>query len=307
MRLQHILAATDFSRPAEQALDRAALLAAEHGAALELVFVGDQGRGQPTGPAERLAQRARQLARRHRLPHVQALPLPAAGAGRARAVLDAAGQADLVVLDGDARAADRGLRPLRQLVALLQLLRAARCPVLLVRRPAERPYAHVLVDARHDAGGALLRCAGGLQPRAALELFHAAQPRGLRCRAAFERALRHPPAVPHAALRELYVSDAFDARRNRVDLALRGADAVRQLAVQQHSVAADLVALAHRPRHPLLEGLRPGAVPRLLAGEAAVACDVLVLPSAGRVGRPAPVPARGPAQSAVARRWTQAT
>ena len=65
MRLQTIVALTDFSTAAEHALDRAALLAAEHKARLHLLFGAEQPDPKFVDPQARLAQRARQLARRH--------------------------------------------------------------------------------------------------------------------------------------------------------------------------------------------------------------------------------------------------
>ncbi len=309
MRIQTIVALTDFSAPAEQALDRAALLAAQHGARLELLYVAEQQDAKFCDPQARLAQRARQLARRHALA-VQARPVPDAGQG-ARAVIAATAQADLVVMDS--RLHGRWRWPTRATGLLARVLRASACPVLVVQRPARQSYAHVLVHAAGDAGGALLRSAKALQSGATVELFHAARTlRGLRlaCSEAFARALRsRRPALAQAqpARARLRVSDAFEARRNRVALVTGGLDAVRQLSVQQQSTRADLLVLAHARRSLARDLLRPGKACRLLT-EGGVGCDVLLVPAA-EAAAPAALPARGAAddQSAVARRWTQAT
>ena len=68
MRIQNILALTDFSTPAEHGLDRAATLAATHGARLRVLYVCETPPLQLADPAARLEQRARQLARRHGVP-----------------------------------------------------------------------------------------------------------------------------------------------------------------------------------------------------------------------------------------------
>lgn len=310
MRIQNILAVTDFSRTAEQALDRAALLATGHRSALAVLYAAGRPDPHVRDPAARLAQRARQLADRHGI-EIQCLPLAGAGGPATQAVLEAAKQADVLVMD--ARPA-HGWRARRAHPGglLARVLRDSPCPVLVVQTPAGLAYAHVLVHAAHDAGGGLLRCAGALEPQATLELFHAAQPQGMRnlrlhCGEAFARALRsrRQPQPEQALRRAVHVSDAFEARRNRVGLATRGTDAVRQLAVQQQSTGADLVALVQPRRSALMDWLQPGAARRLLTGEQGVACDVLVLPQTPAATRRAG--AGRAAQSAVARRWTQAT
>ena len=314
MRLQTLVAVTDFSAPAEHALDRAALLAAHHQARLAVVYAAERQDAKFCDPQARLAQRARQLARRHGL---SVHPLGALqGAGLADALVAAAtaAQADLLVMDARLHGPQRW--PAGALGLRARVLRASPCPVLLVQQPAGQPYGHVLVHAQGDGCGALARCAGALQGGAVLELFHAARPQGLSglglaCGQAFARALQRAGALPVAAQAgpgAVHVSDAFQARRNRVGLARRGLHAMHQLAVQQDRSGADLLVLAH-PRRPVLrELLQASAAHRLLTGRPAVACDVLVVPQAG--GRPAPqrtAGADGTVQSAVARRWTQAT
>ncbi|SDM23927.1 Nucleotide-binding universal stress protein, UspA family [Oryzisolibacter propanilivorax] len=315
MRIQTILALTDFSSPAEQALERAALLAAHHQARLQLLYIAERQEAKFCDPQARLEQRARQLSRRHQLT-VQALP----AAGDALAALHAAAaQADLLVMDN--RLHGRWRWPTRALGLLARMLRTSPCPVLVVQGAARAPYVHVLVHAAgdEDSGGRLLHGAAAMHAGATVELFHVARPRrglGLACGEAFARALRSRrqrvqqlaqplQSVPHTRLR---VSDAFETRRNRVGLATRGLDPARQLLVQQQGTRADLLVLAHAPRGVLRDLLQAGKAWRLLAGPEPVGCDVLLMPQRGPVtARPeaaGDAPAR---QSAVARRWTQAT
>ncbi|WP_312303854.1 universal stress protein [Pulveribacter sp.] len=275
MRIQTIVALTDFSTLAEHALDRAALLAAHHGAQLELLYAAEKQDAKFCDPQARLEQRARQLARRHELA-VRAWP----EAGVA-AVLAATRRADLLVMDS--RLHGRRAWPARATGLLARVLRASPCPVLVVQAAAQQPYAHALVHASGDAGGALQRSATGLQASATVELFHAARTlRGLRlaCGEAFGRALRsrRQPVQPQQT--RLRVSDAFEARRNRVGLATGGLDAVRQLVVQQQSTRADLLVLAHVRRSLLRDLLQAGKAHRLLTGPNGVACDVLLVPGA---------------------------
>lgn len=307
MRIQTILAITDFSSPAEQALDRAALLAARHQARLQLLHVAERQDAKFCDPQARLEQRARQLSRRHQL---TAQALPASG-GDLAALLAAAAQADLLVMDS--RLHGRWRWPTRALGLLARVLRASPCPVLVVQGAARAPYAHVLVHAAgDDEGGRLLHGAAAMHAGATVELFHVARPRrglGLACGEAFARALRSrrqraqqlAQPVAHTRLR---VSDAFETRRNRVGLATRGLDAARQLLVQQQGTRADLLVLAHAPRGALRDLLQASKPWRLLAGPEPVDCDVLLVPQSGAVAARGDAPAR---QSAVARRWTQAT
>ena len=65
MRLQTLVALTDFSPSAEQAVARAALLAAEHKAELHLLHGSAGPDVKHVDPQARLEQLARQLARRH--------------------------------------------------------------------------------------------------------------------------------------------------------------------------------------------------------------------------------------------------
>ena len=355
MRLHTVVALTDFSTAAEHAVDRAAQLAAAHQARLHLLYAAQHHDPRFADPQARLEQRARQLGRRHGLP---VTALHGAGQGVVADALQAAAQADLLVLD---RRMQSGWHAWWRPCVLAQLLRRAPCPVLVVQQPAQGAYGHVLValDAA-PAVPALLRYAGALEVSARVELFHACPVRGpcdatlayrsqeqwrVRLSDAFEArrnrvdlrvgaqdlarqlvvqqpaqgayghvlvALDAAPAVP-ALLRyagalevsarvELFhacpvrgpcdatlayrsqeqwrvrLSDAFEARRNRVDLRVGGQDLARQLVVQQERVGADLIVLGHRRRGLLTETLRGAVARRLLQG---VRCDVLVVPHDG--------------------------
>ena len=65
MRLQTILALTDFSAQAEHGLERAAMLAATHNARLRILYGAETPNPKFVDSFARLEQRARQLARRH--------------------------------------------------------------------------------------------------------------------------------------------------------------------------------------------------------------------------------------------------
>ena len=61
MRIQNILALTDFSTPAEHGLDRAATLAATHGARLRVLYVCETPPLQLADPQSAVHQTALQL------------------------------------------------------------------------------------------------------------------------------------------------------------------------------------------------------------------------------------------------------
>ena len=309
MRIQTILALTDFSAAAERAVERAALLAVTHQARLELMHVAERGAVRPRHLDDRLHQRARQLTRRHALA-VQAQ----GGDGDAASAIRASQRADLLVMD--ARTHGRWRWPTRATGMLAQVLRASACPVLVVQAAPRSDYAHALVHAISDADGELLRGVRALHAAATVELFHVARPlSGLRlaCSEAFTHALQRrrrsasarPASQPNQP--RVRVSDAFEARRNRVGLSTGRLDAVRQLAVQQQSTRADLLVLAQARRSVLRDLLQAGKAWRLLTEPGGVRCDVLLVPQPGRVAAAQRPGGEAPAQSAVARRWTQAT
>lgn len=301
MRIQTILALTDFSAAAERAVERAALLAVTHQARLELVHVAERGAVRPRHLDDRLHQRARQLSRRHALA-VQAQ----GGDGDAASAIRASQHADLLVMD--TRVHGRWRWPTRATGLLAQVLRASACPVLVVQSDPRSAYRHALVHASSDVDGELLRGVRRLHAAQTVELFHVAQPEGglrLACSEAFTRALQRRRRSAQPQQPRVRVSDVFEARRNRVGMATGRLDAARQLAVQQQSTDADLLVLAHDRRSVLRDLLQAGKAWRLLAGSASVRCDLLLVP---QPPAQAAEPLRGSAdQSAVARRWTQAT
>ena len=183
MHKQRFVAATDFSRDAGYACRRAALLAAEHGARLELLHVVGKA------PLDALRQ-----AFRRKPAHVAGLvedlrqTLARAGAALAQrtgasiearveigAVQDTivreCRRADLLVLGA------RGTNPLRDAIlgtTAERLLGKCRRPVLVVKRPPEQAYARALVamDFSPAAKGAL-RAALRLAPEAGFTAVHA--------------------------------------------------------------------------------------------------------------------------------------
>ena len=193
MRLQTIVALTDFSTAAEHALDRAALLAAEHKARLHLLFGAEQPDPKFVDPQARLEQRARQLARRHDLP-VKALAYR--GAGVVDEVLRAAVGADLLVLD---KRAHQGVEQLWRGGTLSQILRRSPCPVLVVQRAAREAYAHVLLAVDRQISRKRRR-AGRIPEPCRLARPHRRAPGGAARAGRFSRFRRHPQPLAQEGL-----------------------------------------------------------------------------------------------------------
>lgn len=294
MRMQSILTLTDFSSQAEHGLDRAAALAAAHGAQLRILYACETPPLQLSDPVARLEQRARQLARRHGVV-VETI----AGTGRLQDdCLAEAARADLLVTHERMRHA-AGVLPWRTL--LLPLLRDSPCPLLVVCQPLQGGYARLLVAVDFSAvSRPLVRYAGDFGAGATLELFHAIDPHDearLRSAEASMAAVQaYRREVLQYAQEQLYrLSDVFDARRNRVGTLIGRGDLARHLLVQQERIGADLVVIGQERRSALMDWVR-GSVPRRLL-KGGLQSDLLVVPH-GHLAT---------AQSRVARRCTAAT
>ncbi len=270
-----IVALTDFSAAAEQALDRAAMVAASHHARLRIFYGTDRPDPKFTDPHARLEQRARQLARRHDIAAV------AGGRGTGDVVADAlaaAAGADLLVMD---RRTHCSWMHLLRSSPWARVLRGSRCPVLIVQNTPEGAYQHVLIAVDFsEAAGALVRYAGGLQAEARLELYHAIDRRDearLRSAEASMQAIQTYRAEvrEHARRKMLPLATAFDTRRNRVATVIGAGDPARQLAVQHEASGADLIAVGHTRRWTAMGWLMGSVAVRLVGG---VQCDVLVFP-----------------------------
>lgn len=178
--LRQLLAATDLSAAAALAVQRAGLLAREHGAALQVAHVIDQGwlddiarwlRQRPSIPAELHAHAGNELAAQAAIagPDARTMLLD----GDPVTALSAAAQgcnADLLV------AGARGANPLHALViggTVERLIRRAQRPLLMVRRPAPGPYRRVLVALDFSPWSlATLATVRAIAPQAHLVLHH---------------------------------------------------------------------------------------------------------------------------------------
>ena len=162
-----ILAVTDFSPQGDRALTRAALLSAEHGATLKLVYLAYPEATPPGDAACRLTHHALQLRQCHGI-RVRPAGRLAFTVGD---LLPEARCADLVVW---------GTAPVRSLKTFFlgqpveALLRTARRPVLVVRREAEQAYRRLIVAVDFtEASRGLVDLGFALNASAEVELFHA--------------------------------------------------------------------------------------------------------------------------------------
>ena len=281
-----ILAATDFSSDAGYAVHRAAVLASQHGVALELLHVVSRPSLEavrawvrtPVDAAERLVQDAR------RLLDESAASLETTAAARVvvGAVLDellasSAGASMLAI-------GAHGLNPLRDAIlgtTAERLVARTRCPLLVVRRPAQSPYQRVVVAIDLLAGSeTALAAALQLAPAARMSAAHAYDVpfEGMLQRAGVpiaqidqHRAEAFQQAV--CAIRTLSAQVSGDAERFLPMVERR--DAACFILDCEQALDADLIVIGKR-RRAAAEALLLGSITRHLLADAKA--DVLVLP-----------------------------
>jgi nucleotide-binding universal stress UspA family protein len=280
-----IVAATDFSDDAGYAVQRAALLASQHGLALELLHVLDRASldavrewvRDPADLAERLVDDARRL-----------LEQAAAALGPAASARVAVGDVrDEIVANCEDAAllvvGARGLSPLRDAMLGTTAERiVGRCdaPILVVRKPAAGPYRNVvlavdLLPRSENVAAAARRFA----PGARVAAVHAYE---VPFEAALQRAGvsaddigRHRAEAHRAAISEIErmstaaLGDPFAL----LPVVARG-DASRLILDERLSLGADLVIIGKR-RRSAVEALLLGSVTRHVIADAD--CDVLVV------------------------------
>jgi nucleotide-binding universal stress UspA family protein len=295
--LKNIIAATDLSRPALEAARRAALVAREHGAAVELLYVMAHPFASDAWNQVRLALdlddlQLRQTARRLLEEHAQRVagetPVPIAthlAEGRPFAEIAArcaAIDAQLLVLG--AHGENFLLDPLLGTTAH-RVLRLAGVPTLLVRQPATSRYERAVVatDFSPDSAEAA-RCARRLFPDVDLTLFNAYE-------VPFEGKLLYAGVARETIdqYRGLAESEARKQLREFAeDAGLRGtAQVVRHgpaaLRVREFAseIQADLIVTGAQGKGAMETALL-GSVTLRLVNEAA--CDVLLARNAAQGG-----------------------
>jgi nucleotide-binding universal stress UspA family protein len=238
---KRILVATDFSAGAARAVARAARIAAESGARLDILhasgslsrrMLSSLGLGRSVAQ-EHEAQVARgmeaaaELARGHGAePHLHTRkesPVAAIEAFLDRAAVD------LLVLGA------RGERDLRQVVigsTAERLVERGLCTTLVVRRPARAPYRNVLAGvASGSAAAGVIERAAALGPDAFVHVLHAYEP-------PFEAKLRS------------YGVDEGALRQHRQDAKRRAQQALGEL-VRSSDVPSAQLDVVLRRGHPV--------------------------------------------------------
>lgn len=290
-RLHTLLAATDLSAPSRHAALRAALLARQSGARLELVHVLESGAldelrrlfgEEGTALQERLRSQARE-ALAQLAADVDALP----GVNAAHRLVEGAvlesiiARADLLdasLLIVGARGAGFMRHWLLGATAE-RLLRKTPRPILVVKQPAREAYCSVLVpvDFSPWSKGAI-QAAQALAPQAELSLMHAFEvplESKLRFAGVEEDVIRgHRIAARQEALARLRqtATDADIAAERWRPIVVHG-DAASRILEQEEEQGADLIVLGKHGRG-ITEELLLGSVTKHVLAEAR--CDVLV-------------------------------
>jgi nucleotide-binding universal stress UspA family protein len=274
MTFDSILAITDFTTQSEQALDRSALLAGQHGATLRLVYFAEEAHRFFSDPLARLSQRARQLGRRHgiRVHALQRHPMTVED------ILLESRASNLLVVGPVWR---RRWKTLLLGTGLDHLVRESECPVLVVKQSASQAYANVLVAVDlSPRSGELIAFARKLAHPSRVKLFHAID--------TVEASRLRLADVTLEALRANRLDSRYRARERLVQLmrTLEGADTAvsvdvgngdpaYQTAVEQLASRAELVVVGQRGAAPLAR-LFLGSVAQRLARWAEG--DVLIVP-----------------------------
>jgi len=299
--MRSILAVTDFSAQAGCAVDRAARLAVEHGATLKLMAGSMEGAPPRPDAASLLAQSARALGARFPL----TVRTVSQTANELADIANEARWAELVVLRA---CRDNPLMAFLRGRAAERLARLVRCPLLIVRQPAHHPYDRILVAVDFSADSKrLVRLACDLDRDADIQLFHAISSRNeakLRSAEASTHQVRayREECLRYARNRILWLTDSFDARRNRVMSTIGHGDPARQAVVQQEYLRADLLVVGRRRRSPIADFFLGNVAERVLRWATS---DVLIVPhdaqAATGVAAGQRLKAEGPCRPAQAR------
>jgi universal stress protein E len=291
--IRRILAATDFSCGAEQAVRRAARLAAQHRAELLLLHAVDPGPwlvlrdlqdGEPdlqarlAGQAEiLLASTARSLASASEAGTGASVRTRCAQGRPLDAIVQASEAADLVVLGSS------GEHPLRDATlgsTADRLCRALERPLLIVRGSAQAAYRQVLAAVDFSAASVrALALAAALAPHAKLHLLHGIELPALgrmRLAGVEEQAvIRFKAQALHRCAERLRELAASLGLQERVTFDVQVADIRFELLEQARAHVADLVAVG-KVGHSRLANALLGSVTAWTAARAS--CDVLVAP-----------------------------
>lgn len=287
-----VLAATDFSPPAELALERAAHFARARGLALHVVHVYNDFawgnlrtllRMPPGADVEaearaRLEQLADALAARHGLQGVAHSLVVGRAAGGITATAHQVG-AGLIVLGAHGEGI---VQELALGGTAIKVLRASGCPVLVCRLAPARDYARAVVATDFSATSTrALRLALSLLPDAELHAVHActevqAGPMRLAGASADQIALyrEHVQTVMERKM-AAFIADADIDAADGVHATVRAGYAAAVLLEETQALDADLLVIGKHGASALDERVM-GSITLNLMHHAA--CDVLMVP-----------------------------
>lgn len=282
MTLKFVLTVATFSQASENAVERAAEIAARHRALLYVVHRPADDAGHPSDFHHRLELRASQLARRHGIEVMH----PVLSDAKLMKMLEKGAQEIVVVIDpATARQLTAGPGLLRNLASGFlrgrSFLDVRACPILIVSRPSGAPYKLALLPYRtareHDRSVALAR---QVSAGSAREMFFVGPQRRLsRARPERPDPVRRsewPPPGPRASGAEPVVhSNYLSTRLNRAVLAFDTASTAQRIRNQANFSGADLV-IAPYDTPTLLERMLRSSLRERLARD--LACDLAFLP-----------------------------
>ncbi|OYT99326.1 MAG: hypothetical protein CFE40_05545 [Burkholderiales bacterium PBB1] len=287
--IKSLLVATDFSVDGNNAVRRAALLAHDHGARLDILHVVKAAGCKPlrdwfypTLDVDLRTAQARGALQRVAVEITGAYDvaptIEVVVGDPFEMLLRASDRADVVVL---------GRRGRSRLGGLLvdgtadRLLRTCKRPVLIVRTPVEQPYRRVLVPIDFSAASdAAIRIAAQMQGEAILQVFHAINSQ--------REAVLRDADVPARIIRQTrLIEEAATNARMRRQVAGLGLDctfmsftlayghAVGSTLRHAQRLGADLI-VAGKQGRSTLGGFLLGSVSSRLLSE--TACDMLIVP-----------------------------
>jgi nucleotide-binding universal stress UspA family protein len=275
MKIRSILVATDLSVQENLAVRRACRLADAHRATVNLMYMPQHGQDVASQAATRLADIRRRIEDQAGL-RVRAVPVKAKP--DAEDLVAAARGVDLVVLP---HRRERSTAAFFRGQPVLRLLRRCDCPVLIARRHEREHYARILVATDlSPRAEALLELATHLDPRAQLQVFHAASTLGearLRSAEATEQAVRayRRRVQRDAEDRMRALAGRFERHGNVLSTVIGRGDPGWQAVLQQERSDAELVVIGKTRASAWEDFLCGSAAHRVLSWGRG---DVLVVP-----------------------------
>ncbi|MES2413682.1 MAG: universal stress protein [Pseudomonadota bacterium] len=280
MNLQSILAVTDLSARGNRAVLRAATLAAQHRAVLQIMYAP---RDFVTAGMADTSKDVRKLAGEIHARFDILVKNVSDTTGCFDAVVEQARRIDLLVIhehpEKSAKAFFCG-QPIER------LQRAVACPILVARMEVFHRYRRILVAVDFTPESReMVKLAWSLESDAQVELFHALNTthsnklRYADVSVQAEKAYRHE-CMRDANERMYWLSDSSTVRRNRVIAATGGGDTARQAVIQLQHANAELLVVGKRRRSVFSDFFFGSIAQRILGWSSS---DILVVPQDLRI------------------------